>query len=166
MILRGPARRLAATGCDELLLVPRPRTRPPAADVPAILFVLRAEHLLQYRLLIEHHEKMDLNSDGRDYTNCHRVRTPEHNPQTNPADCESDVHWISHMPVETHDNEALRWGDRDRGSVPGPAEIPYAAERCGETNHGRNYGQPAPPCGTRHLYAETQPSREQLEPLV
>src|SRR5438445_7223853 len=111
----------------DLRPVPASHARPPAPYVPAILFVICPELLAQRRLFVEENKQMHAESDGCDCRDHSRVRMSENNPQPDPADHEADVHRVTHVSVEAHHYQSLRWSERRRRSASRPPEVPNAA---------------------------------------
>ena len=73
----------------DLRLVPASHARPPAPYVPAILFVIRAELLVQRRLFVEENKQMHAESDGCDCRDHSWVGMSENDPQPDPANREA-----------------------------------------------------------------------------
>src|SRR6266705_1272113 len=107
----------------DLRLVPASHARPPAPYVPAILFVIRAELLAQRRLFVEENKQMHAESDGCHRRDHSRVSMSENDPQPDPADCEADVHRVTHVSVEAHHYQSLRWSERRRRSASRSPEV-------------------------------------------
>ena len=68
------------------------------------------------------------------------------------------------MTVEAHHYQPLRRSNGGGGAASRPPEVPDAAQGNSESQHRRNRSQPSPTCCARHLHAETEPRRQQLEP--
>jgi len=107
-------------------LGPCVHARKPAADVPAVFFIVRAEHLSQGRFLVEmHNQDYSHDGDGRN-RECRPVCVPKCHPETRPASEESHVHGVAYISVETHHHQLLRGSNRRGRSVSRPSEIPDA----------------------------------------
>src|SRR5207245_4835208 len=112
----------------DLRLVPASHARPPAPYVPAILFVIRAELLAQRRLFIQQDKQMHPEGNGCHRRDHSRVRVSENNPQPDAADHEADVHRVTHVSVEAHHYQSLRWSERRRRAASRPPDVPNAAK--------------------------------------
>src|SRR5207245_65603 len=112
----------------DLRLVPASQARPPAPYVPAILFVIRAELLAQRRLFIQQDKQMHPEGNGCHRRDHSRVRVSENNPQPDAADHEADVHRVTHVSVEAHHYQSLRWSERRRRAASRPPDVPNAAK--------------------------------------
>src|SRR5256886_738367 len=111
----------------DLRLVPGSHARPPAPYVPAILFVICPELLAQRRLFIQDDKQMHAERNGCHRRDHSRVSMSENDPQPDPADCEADVHRVTHVSVEAHHYQSLRWSERRRRSASRPPEVPNAS---------------------------------------
>src|SRR2546422_5965961 len=111
----------------DLRLVPGSHARPPAPYVPAILFVICPELLAQRRLFVQDDKQMHAEGNGCHRRDHSRVSMSENDPQPDPADCEADVHRVTHVSVEAHHYQSLRWSERRRRSASRPPEVPNAA---------------------------------------
>src|SRR5205809_2590044 len=111
----------------DLRLVPGSHARPPAPHVPAILFVICPELLAQRRLFIQDDKQTHAERNGCHRRDHSRVSMSENDPQPDPADCEADVHRVTHVSVEAHHYQSLRWSERRRRSASRPPEVPNAS---------------------------------------
>src|SRR5947209_11849024 len=111
----------------DLRLVPGSHARPPAPYVPAILFVICPELLAQRRLFVQDDKQMHAERNGCHRRDHSRVSMSENDPQPDPADCEADVHRVTHVSVEAHHYQSLRWSERRRRSASRPPEVPNAS---------------------------------------
>src|SRR5262245_46838468 len=98
----------------QLGLVPTSCARPPAPYVPAILFVILSNLLVQVRLFIESDKQMDAEGYGCYCGDRYRVGVSKNDPQANPPNCEAQVHRVSDVAVETDHHQSLGWSDRRR----------------------------------------------------
>jgi hypothetical protein len=82
-------------------LVPAPCTWPPAANIAAILFVICPEFPAQSWFFVKDYEQIYRERSGCHGSDHSWVRVSEYNPEPDPTDCETQVHWIPHEAVET-----------------------------------------------------------------
>src|SRR5579864_2935718 len=144
-------------------LVPAFQARPPAAHVPTIRLVLSAKFPPERRFFIQDYEQMHAESSCCDGGNREQAGVSEDNPQPDPARGKAHVHGIAPVAVEAYNYQALRRRDRRRRPVSGPAKIPNATQRNGESQYRWQGGEPTPMSCTR-LDVESKPPRQKPEP--
>lgn len=113
-----PAGFLFGRGLNFLRFPPRSYTRPPAAHVLAVQFVIGSECSTQGWLFVQKDEEVDAQSHGSRSSNCLWIGVSKHDPHTNPPSCETEVHGVAHVPIKTDDNQTS-WRD-NRAGVPCP----------------------------------------------
>src|ERR1700751_4346374 len=102
---------------------PRTYSRNPTWHVVAIFFIIRAEHFLQSRFLVEFHEQGDGSHHDQNNHECTVACVPEYNPQARPAEEESDVHRVSDIAIKSDHDQPLRRNNWRWSSPPRAAEI-------------------------------------------
>ncbi len=112
--------------------MPRRESRQPARHITAEVLIVGAELLTKRGFLVEPHEQVYAERDGRDDDGERPIEVPEDEPQADPAEGETDVHGIADKAVEAHDNELLRWCDRSGRAMSRPTEIPDATKSDGK----------------------------------
>src|SRR5579872_5791802 len=82
--------------------VPTLRPRPPAADVPAIRFVVSAKIPPERRFFVQDDEQMHAESNNCNSGNRQQAGVSEDNPQPDPARGKAHIHGIAHVAVEAY----------------------------------------------------------------
>ncbi len=105
-----------------------------------------------------HTESNSCNGGNRQW-----VGVSEDNPQPDPPRGKAHVHGIADVAVEAYNYQALRWRDRCRSAVTGPAKIPNATQRNRES-HDRRYGGKPAPMSCIRFDVESKPLGQEPEP--
>src|ERR1019366_8499781 len=145
-------------------LVPCPHPRHPAADVPAVFLILRAECLAQVRLLIQPHKQNHAQRRQAHPYDRGQTCPSEDYPQPHPTHTEPEVHGVPHVTIEPHHYQLRRRSDRRRRSVSCPSEVPHAPQRHRKTEHRGHGRNPAPSRHTRRVDPHAPHRGEQPEP--
>jgi hypothetical protein len=136
----------------------------PARYVPAILVIIRAEHFPECLLFVELHEQNNGNGSYRHHQQCRAARPAKHNPQSDPADEKTHVHWVSYIAIKSDHHQPLRRNKWRRRSASRSAKIPNAAQGHGKTQHRGHGSDPSPFRRTSRRNIKSQPARQQPEP--
>ena len=152
---------------EETLLrgaVPAMEARPPAMDIAAIRFVVRAELPAKSGLLIQNNKGVDSDGNGQDGGDGRGIGVSEDNPEADPPEGKAEVHGVTDKAIGADNDEMPRGNDRCGCAAACPSEVPDTTQCDGKAQDRGDCGEPAPGRSTGRFHMEAEPLWKNPEP--